>query len=223
MLMGLDPFEESTEFNGNDDDNDRSNPTVPNSDDPTMTDPTMADALTKTRRVQPKLTSDILLSERGLPYLVKHGPKRLRISTRRNKPYDNLSRIVQFYQLWAHELYPRAKFRDFVKLCQNMKNDKAVRSYRTELCLREMNPSRFMSLDGNEDGNDVFQESEEIGGPNKTEKEGEQLGERAGSAETGAQQEEEDALDTQGPPPETRDENLEEDEDAVEAMKELGF
>lgn len=224
MLMGLDPVGESADFDGNG--NDRSDPSGPNNDDPTMTDPTMADptmadALTKTRRVQPKLTSDILLSDRGLPYLVKHGPKRLRISTSRNKPYDNLSHIVQFYQLWAHELYPRAKFKDFVKLCQNMKNNKEVRSYRTELCLREMNPARSMSLDGDDD---IYQESS-IREPTTTEKEPEKYRQdgSAPSAETGIQQEEQDGLDTQGPLLETRDEDLQEDEDAMEVMKELGF
>ncbi|CAR28295.1 ZYRO0F00638p [Zygosaccharomyces rouxii] len=228
MLMGLDPGNESADFNGND--NDRLDPIGPSNDDPTMADPTMAEALTKTRRVQPKLTSDILLSRRGLPYLVKNGPKRLRISTSRNKPYDNLSQIVQFYQLWAHELYPRAKFKDFIKLCQNMKNDKAVREYRTELCLREMNPSRYTSLHGDHDeDDDIYQESS-IREPPATEKEPKQHDESVPSAETGAQQEEQDVLDTQEPPLdtqepplETRDEDMQEDEDAMEVMKELGF
>lgn len=219
MLMGLDPADEPS---GND--IDRSDPTAT---DPTMADPTMADALGKPRRVQPKLTSDILLSERGLPHLVKHGPRRLRISTSRNKPYDNLAQIVRFYQLWAHELYPRAKFKDFIKLCQNMRNDKAVREYRMELCLREMNPSRYDEPvrgngDGDGDDDDIYQDTASKNEPERDN----------GSnpdAETGAQQGgEEEILDTQEPAQETRNEDPQEDdpqedEDAMEVMKELGF
>lgn len=246
MLMGVEPPEEAVDTHNN------GHSQAPASDDPTMADPTVADALTKTRRVQPKLTSDILLSERGLPYLVKHGPKRLRISTSRNKPYDNLSQIVRFYQLWAHKLYPRAKFKDFIKICQSMKNDRAVRDYRTELCMKEMYPSRTESRDNdddNDDGNgdvdddDIYQESL-IREPQASEQE---LG--FSNAETGAQREPEvpeegsngargnpdhpmntlaDELDTQEPQLETQpleapDEELQEDEDAMEAMKELGF
>lgn len=106
--------------------------------DPTIADPTATDTLRK-RRVQVKLTAERLLSEKGLPYLLKHGPKRVRISRKRKSAYNNLSHIIQFYQLWAHELFPKAKFKDFLKLCHTLgKSDKVLREYRTNLYRYEM-------------------------------------------------------------------------------------
>lgn len=117
-------------------------PTVPITD-PTaanilgdITDPTSV--LTKTRKPMVKLTAEKLLSDKGLPYLMKNGPKRLYISKRKNA-HDNFSQILQFYQLWAHELYPKAKFKDFIKLCQTLgKNDRVLREYRMDLYRKEM-------------------------------------------------------------------------------------
>lgn len=110
--------------------------------DPTAIDPTAVPDPTaivaKARRTQVKLTSEKLLSDKGLPYIMKNAPKRLRISSRKNA-YDNLTNIAQFYQLWAHELYPKAKFRDFTKLCYTLgRSDKILREYRANLYRDEM-------------------------------------------------------------------------------------
>lgn len=130
-------------------------PTIPNVDptvDPTNVDPTIpldptdvgSTALdptviaVKTRRPQVKLTTERLLSNGGLPYVMKKAPKSIRISSRKNAQ-QNLSQIVQFYQLWAHELFPKAKFRDFIKLCETLgKTDKTLREYRSNLYRAEM-------------------------------------------------------------------------------------
>ncbi|CCC67388.1 hypothetical protein NCAS_0A08300 [Naumovozyma castellii] len=118
---------------------------LPAAVDPTVistnTDPTAI--LTTTRRTQVKLTAERLLSERGLPYIMKNAPKRIRISKRKSG-YDNLTNIIQFYQLWAHELYPKAKFNDFLKLCQTLgKTDRELREYRTNLFMMEMDKTRM--------------------------------------------------------------------------------
>ncbi|KAG0662445.1 chromosome segregation in meiosis- protein [Maudiozyma exigua] len=115
------------------------NPTV--AADPTefgsaALDPTVI--AVKTRRPQVKLTTERLLSCGGLPYVMKNAPKSIKISSRRNAQ-QNLSGIVQFYQLWAHELFPKAKFRDFIKLCETLgKTDKTLREYRSNLYRAEM-------------------------------------------------------------------------------------
>lgn len=106
--------------------------------DPTMIndDPTAVNA--KVRRPQVKLTAERLLSPNGLPYVMKHAPKRVRISKSRST-YENLEHIIQFYQLWAHELFPKAKFKDFVRLCNSLgKTDADLRNYRTELFRADM-------------------------------------------------------------------------------------
>ncbi|KAL3232782.1 Chromosome segregation in meiosis protein 3 [Nakaseomyces bracarensis] len=106
--------------------------------DPTMiiNDPTAVN--TKKRRPQVRLTAEKLLSSRGLPYVAKNAPKRVRISKSKST-YENLSNIVQFYQLWAHELFPKARFKEFVRLCNSLgKSDIEVRNYRMEIFRRDM-------------------------------------------------------------------------------------
>lgn len=119
-------------------------PTIPNGLDGSVVDPTIADPtaiVTKKRRPQVKLTAEKLLSDKGLPYVLKNAHKRIRISSKKNS-YDNLSNIIQFYQLWAHELFPKAKFKDFMKICQTVgKTDPVLREYRVSLFRDEMGMS----------------------------------------------------------------------------------
>ena len=111
----------------------------------TVLDPTVI--AVKTRRPQVKLTTDRLLSNGGLPYVMKKAPKSIRISSRKNAQ-QNLSQVVQFYQLWAHELFPKAKFRDFIKLCETLgKTDKTLREYRSNLYRAEMGINPIGILD----------------------------------------------------------------------------
>lgn len=110
--------------------------------DPTMIDSTILDptaVITRTRRAQVKLTGERLMDpERGLPYLMKIGKKRLHISSRKTN-FENLSSIIQMYQLWAHQLYPKAKFNDFIKLCQQLgRSDKMLREFRKNVIRKEL-------------------------------------------------------------------------------------
>ncbi|EJS42455.1 csm3p [Saccharomyces arboricola H-6] len=122
----------------------QNDPTIPNGLDGSAADPTIADPtaiVTKKRRPQIKLTAEKLLSDRGLPYVLKNAHKRIRISSRKD-PFDNLSNIIQFYQLWAHELFPKAKFKDFMEICQTVgKTDPILREYRVSLFRDEMGMS----------------------------------------------------------------------------------
>lgn len=130
-------------------------PTI-NGADPTSTeqDPTLISGTTRKPRV--KLTAEKLLSKKGLPYVVQHAPKSCRISKKKS-PYDNLTGFLQFYQLWAHELYPKAKFKDFVALCGSLgRTDRDLREYRTNLIRKDMG----MLIDEDVDG-DTLQEQRE--------------------------------------------------------------
>ncbi|KAG0335969.1 chromosome segregation in meiosis- protein [Podila horticola] len=66
------------------------------------------------------LDSEKLMSEQGLPLLLKQG-KRLKIrhkyttQTEKNANVkENLSDLMRVYQTWAHNLFPKANFRDFI-------------------------------------------------------------------------------------------------------------
>lgn len=144
----------------NDSDSVQKDPTVPNGLDGSVVDPTIADptAITaRKRRPQVKLTAEKLLSDKGLPYVLKNAHKRIRISSKKNS-YDNLSNIIQFYQLWAHELFPKAKFKDFMKICQTVgKTDPVLREYRVSLFRDEMGMS--FDVGTRETGQDLERQS----------------------------------------------------------------
>lgn len=119
--------------------------------EPPAFDPTAV--ITTKRRVQVKLTGDKMMDpERGLPHLMKIGKKRLHISKNKSS-YENLSNIVQVYQLWAHQLYPKAKFNDFIKLSQQLgKSDKTLREYRGNVIRQELG----LEMVGEEDVNPII-------------------------------------------------------------------
>lgn len=92
----------------------------------------------KRSRTMMKLDCEKLLSSKGLPHLLKTGPKRARISKHKDE-YQNLCHFLQFYQLWAHELYPKAKFRDFVIMCDRLgKGNGDLREYRMRMLSAEL-------------------------------------------------------------------------------------
>ncbi|KAG0040609.1 chromosome segregation in meiosis- protein [Podila clonocystis] len=66
------------------------------------------------------LDSEKLMSEQGLPLLLKQG-KRLKIrhkytsqAEKNANVKENLSDLMRVYQTWAHNLFPKANFRDFI-------------------------------------------------------------------------------------------------------------
>lgn len=53
--------------------------------------------------------------------------------------YDNLSTILQFYQLWCHGLFPKANFKDCIHLLRKLgSKSPQLRLYRRELIEREL-------------------------------------------------------------------------------------
>ncbi|KAF9584053.1 chromosome segregation in meiosis- protein [Lunasporangiospora selenospora] len=82
-----------------------------------------------------KLDSEKLLGERGLPLLLENG-KRFKIrhkykdTTEKNQnAKNNLGDLMRLYQTWAHNLFPKATFRDFILQAESKcKSDKQIRS-----------------------------------------------------------------------------------------------
>lgn len=74
----------------------------------------------KKRRVMVKLDEDKLMSARGIPYLQAKVKTKLLPHLKKEKGNElrNLNKILQFYQLWAHGLYPRANFQDFIQMAR---------------------------------------------------------------------------------------------------------
>ncbi|KAI7867953.1 replication fork protection component Swi3-domain-containing protein [Spinellus fusiger] len=104
LLDGLDPFqdEQTTE-------NKVYDPLAPVNKRKSRTEDEQRSV--RPRRVFKKLDTELLLSEKGLSRL-RHEAPWLRFKGRGYEDMD-LARIIEFYQMWAHDLYPRLPLRDF--------------------------------------------------------------------------------------------------------------
>lgn len=90
--------------------------------------------ITKQRRKIPKLDTDKLISEPGLPKirsLMRTGQlkKRLRLKGKGHE-FSDTARLLNFYQMWLDNLYPRAKFADAVQMVEKAGHTKKLQMYR---------------------------------------------------------------------------------------------
>ncbi|KAG2181112.1 hypothetical protein INT43_008694 [Umbelopsis isabellina] len=123
--------------------NDNSVTTFPSIDPLAPADTALRDELAGNKEQPPKkrstavsLDPKLLLSEKGLPRLRRHG--RAIKFYGKGREDEDLKRIMEFYQIWAHSLYPRLNMKDFservVKVCSSQKQCKeALNVWREEL------------------------------------------------------------------------------------------
>ncbi|RUS19311.1 replication fork protection component Swi3-domain-containing protein [Endogone sp. FLAS-F59071] len=84
----------------------------------------------KKRNPVKKVDAELLLSKDGLSRLRHEGTK-LRFQGKGNEAKD-LRKFMNFYQMWAHELYPRLQFRDFVRMAENTCHQRRCRVHLTQ-------------------------------------------------------------------------------------------
>ncbi|KAL3065961.1 hypothetical protein OYC64_015993 [Pagothenia borchgrevinki] len=108
------------------------------------------------KRPQPKLDSQRLLSERGLPAL-----RTLFDNVRfkgKGKEAEDLRLLMQKMENWAHRLYPKMQFEDFIEKVEKLGNKKEVQT-----CLKRIRldmPMIYEDFMGGEEApeTDVFRE-----------------------------------------------------------------
>ncbi|KAF8939600.1 replication fork protection component Swi3-domain-containing protein [Dissophora ornata] len=90
--------------------------------------------ITKKRVKQVTLDNDRLLSEQGLSLLMSHG-KRLKIrhkykdtAEKNSNSRQNLADLMRLYQTWAHNLFPKATFKDFITQAESKCKDRQIKS-----------------------------------------------------------------------------------------------
>ncbi|KAI9595457.1 replication fork protection component Swi3-domain-containing protein [Syncephalis fuscata] len=87
------------------------------------------------RRPMAKLDADRLLSDKGLPW-IKVNSRRVKLAGKGHHTED-LKKILRFYEMWAHKLYPRYGFREFVmraeKVCHHKRMQMHLRTWQAEM------------------------------------------------------------------------------------------
>ncbi|CRG91491.1 Chromosome segregation in meiosis protein 3 [Talaromyces islandicus] len=91
-----------------------------------------ADLKAKKQRVPTaKLDESRLLSQNGIPKLRKNAKTKLKFKGKGHE-FSDLSRLLNFYQLWLDDLYPRAKFADGLAMIEKLGHTKRVQIMRKE-------------------------------------------------------------------------------------------
>lgn len=82
------------------------------------------------------------ISAKGLPYLsrklIKEQKLRKALHSKTSTSYDKLTKLLVFYQLWGHKLYPRMGFEEFLKSARRIGQGAMVRNLRESIIRQEM-------------------------------------------------------------------------------------
>ena len=110
--------------------------------------------ITKTNKVA-KVDQDRLLGKNGLPYIINNYHKVNKTIKKNDKnaknnrcskedaEIENLSSVLQFYQLWCHTLFPKANFQDCIQLIRGVTNrSPQLKMYRRQLIDQELHKQR---------------------------------------------------------------------------------
>ncbi|KAK4620837.1 Chromosome segregation in meiosis protein 3 [Fulvia fulva] len=94
----------------------------------------------KKRAPVPKLDEHRLLSQAGIPKLRKIAKTRLKFRGKGHE-FSDISRLLNTYQLWLDDLYPRAKFRDALTMVEKVGHSKRMQVMR-KAWLDDTKPNR---------------------------------------------------------------------------------
>lgn len=93
------------------------------------------EVVVKQKRVLIKLDEEKMTSARGIPYLQSKAGSKLMPRLKKQKgrsELQDLGKILQFYQLWAHGLYPRANFQDFIHMARTTGKKPRMKVFRRQ-------------------------------------------------------------------------------------------
>ncbi|CEJ55239.1 hypothetical protein PMG11_01507 [Penicillium brasilianum] len=109
--------------------------------------------ITKKRQPAPKLDEARLLSQPGIPKLRRTARRKLKF---KGKGYEfpDAERLLNFYQLWLDDLYPRAKFADGLTIIEKLGHTKRIQTMRREW-IDEEKPKLFDDTIDQPDTRDV--------------------------------------------------------------------
>lgn len=92
------------------------------------------EVVVKRRAPQAKLDDDRLLGPLGIPKLRDQVlTKKKKIGFRKGHELDDLNKFIEGYQFWAHELFPKAKFRDAVKMINKVGKSRRMKVHRRQI------------------------------------------------------------------------------------------
>ncbi|KAL2807612.1 replication fork protection component Swi3-domain-containing protein [Aspergillus granulosus] len=104
----------------------------------------------KKRQPIPKLDETRLLTQAGIPKLRRAAKKNLKFKGKGHE-FSDLARLLNFYQLWLDDLFPRAKFADGLAMIERLGHAKRIQTMR-RAWIDEEKPKTL----GNNDNDDTL-------------------------------------------------------------------
>ncbi|CEL02443.1 hypothetical protein ASPCAL03613 [Aspergillus calidoustus] len=83
----------------------------------------------KKRQPVPKLDENRLLTQAGIPKLRRSAKRNLKFKGKGHE-FSDLARLLNFYQLWLDDLFPRAKFADGLAMIERLGHSKRIQTMR---------------------------------------------------------------------------------------------
>ncbi|KAL8849302.1 MAG: hypothetical protein Q9221_005712 [Calogaya cf. arnoldii] len=104
------------------------------------------------RKRQPvaKLDEDRLLSQAGIPKLRRIAKERFHFKGKGHE-YRDLARLLNIYQLWLDDLYPRAKFADGLVMIEKLGHKKRIQTMRREWIHEGKPREKYNEMDATEE------------------------------------------------------------------------
>ncbi|KAL8834031.1 MAG: hypothetical protein Q9170_003962 [Blastenia crenularia] len=102
--------------------------------------------VTKKRQPVPKLDENRLLSQAGIPKLRRLTKERFKFRGKGHE-YSDLATLLNVYQLWLDDLYPRAKFADGLAIIEKLGHSKRMQIMRREWINEGKPRGRYGDLD----------------------------------------------------------------------------
>ncbi|KAI9721089.1 MAG: hypothetical protein M1812_002570 [Candelaria pacifica] len=87
--------------------------------------------VTRKRKPIAKLDADRLLAPAGIPKLRRISKERFKFKGKRHE-YTDVARLLNIYQLWLDDLYPRAKFADGLAIIEKLGHTKRMQIMRKQ-------------------------------------------------------------------------------------------
>ncbi|KAL8761929.1 MAG: hypothetical protein Q9184_001998 [Pyrenodesmia sp. 2 TL-2023] len=102
--------------------------------------------VTKKRQPVPKLDDNRLLSQAGIPKLRRLAKERLQFKGK-GYEYSDLAALLNLYQFWLDDLYPRAKFADGLAMIEKLGHSKRIQVMRREWINEGKPRERYEDMD----------------------------------------------------------------------------
>ncbi|KAE8148849.1 replication fork protection component Swi3-domain-containing protein [Aspergillus avenaceus] len=102
--------------------------------------------ITKKRQPVAKLDESRLLSQAGIPKLRRKAKQNLKFKGKGHE-FSDAARLLNHYQIWLDDLFPRAKFRDGLAMIERLGHNRRLQLMRREWIEEEKPKTRLDSAD----------------------------------------------------------------------------